>query len=81
MSLSDICKSLSLGITIRVSSTSLMPELLLLLEQILLPSNPKGLVTTPTVRAPSSCATSTIIGDAPVPVPPPPAVINHIGPF
>ena len=41
-----------------------------------LPSNSKGLVTTPTVRAPiSSLAISAITGAAPVPVPPPsPAV-------
>ena len=40
-----------------------------------LPSNMKGFVTTPTVRAPISRATSATIGAAPVPVPPPiPAV-------
>ena len=42
-----------------------------------LPSKPKGLVTTPTVRMPISRATSATIGPAPVPVPPPmPAVMN-----
>ena len=42
-----------------------------------LPSKPKGLVTTPTVSAPTSRATSAITGAAPVPVPPPrPAVTN-----
>ena len=44
-----------------------------------LPSNAKGLVTTPTVNAPTSLAHSATIGAAPVPVPPPiPAVINTI---
>ena len=43
----------------------------------LLPSNEKGLVTTPTVKMPSSLATSATTGPAPVPVPPPmPAVIK-----
>ena len=41
------------------------------------PSNPNGFVTTPTVRASSSRASSAITGAAPVPVPPPsPAVTN-----
>ena len=41
------------------------------------PSNPKGLVTTAIVRAPSSVERLPIIGAAPVPVPPPsPAVTN-----
>ncbi len=39
------------------------------------PSKRNGLVTTPTVRAPSSCAICAMMGAAPVPVPPPmPAV-------
>src|SRR5437867_12154740 len=38
----------------------------------LLPSISKGLVTTATVRMPSSCATCATTGAAPVPVPPPP---------
>ena len=43
------------------------------------PSNIKGRVTTPTVKAPDSLATRAIIGAAPVPVPPPiPAVIKII---
>ena len=43
------------------------------------PSNWNGLVTTPTVRTPSSRAACAIIGAAPVPVPPPiPAVIKHM---
>ena len=42
-----------------------------------LPSNLKGLVTTPTVSAPASWAISATVGAAPVPVPPPmPAVMN-----
>ena len=42
-----------------------------------LPSKPNGRVTTPTVSAPSSRASSAITGAAPVPVPPPsPAVTN-----
>ena len=42
-----------------------------------LPSKENGLVTTPTVKAPISLATSATIGAAPVPVPPPmPAVTN-----
>ena len=45
----------------------------------LAPSKEKGLVTTPTVKIPSSFATSATTGPAPVPVPPPiPAVINTI---
>ncbi|CSB38950.1 Uncharacterised protein [Vibrio cholerae] len=44
-----------------------------------LPSKLKGLVTTATVKMPSSFATSAITGAAPVPVPPPiPAAINTI---
>ena len=42
-----------------------------------LPSKANGRVTTPTVRAPSSRASSAMTGAAPVPVPPPlPAVTN-----
>ena len=41
------------------------------------PSKSKGLVTTPTVRMPRSCAMRAITGAAPVPVPPPmPAVMK-----
>ena len=44
-----------------------------------LPSNANGLVTTATVRMPSSCAISATTGAAPVPVPPPmPAVRNSM---
>ena len=43
------------------------------------PSNWNGLVTTPTVKTPSSRAACAMIGAAPVPVPPPiPAVIKHM---
>ena len=43
----------------------------------MLPSKPKGRVTTPTVRAPKSLAIRAITGAAPVPDPPPiPAVIK-----
>jgi hypothetical protein len=42
-----------------------------------LPSKKKGLVTTPTVRQPSSRAICAMTGAAPVPVPPPmPAVMK-----
>ena len=45
----------------------------------LLPSNWKGLVTTPTVSTPSSRAAWAMIGAEPVPVPPPmPAVMKHM---
>ncbi len=44
-----------------------------------LPSKAKGLVTTATVRMPSSRAISATTGAAPVPVPPPmPAVMNSM---
>jgi hypothetical protein len=62
--------------TIRVSTAAsrrLMPSSAFLPR--FLPSKPKGLVTTPTVRAPQSRATWAMTGAAPVPVPPPmPAV-------
>ena len=46
---------------------------------LILPSNPKGLVTTPTVSIPISFAKLSYNGAAPVPVPPPiPAVTNTI---
>ena len=45
----------------------------------LAPSNWNGLVTTPTVRIPSSRADCAMIGAAPVPVPPPmPAAMKHM---
>jgi hypothetical protein len=68
----------SLGITIRVSTCSArraMPSSACRCR--LRPSKPNGLVTMPTVRAPTSLATSATIGAAPVPVPPPmPAAMN-----
>ncbi len=70
---STICSSFSFGTVIRVS-TSLrsrsIPSSACAMR--FLPSNSKGLVTAPTVRAPISClAISAITGAAPVPVPPP----------
>src|SRR5690625_6964778 len=44
----------------------------------LLPSKEKGLVTTPTVRAPKSFAICAITGAAPVPVPPPIPAVTKI---
>ncbi len=72
--------SLSLETTKRVSTlsrNSCIPASACILR--LRPSNPKGMVTIPTVRIPISFATAAITGAAPVPVPPPiPAVINSI---
>ena len=68
----------SLGMMSREStrpSRSRMPSLAWSMRR--LPSNLKGLVTTPTVRQPASRAISATVGAAPVPVPPPmPAVMN-----
>ena len=69
----------SFGMTIRVSTISerfLMPSTAE--PERLRPSKVKGLVTTPTVRAPTSfLAMSATTGAAPVPVPPPsPAVMK-----
>ncbi len=65
-----------LGMTMRVSTAALSsasPCSACLRRR--LPSKRKGLVTTPTVRAPDCLATSATIGAPPVPVPPPmPAV-------
>ena len=76
---SAMSSSLSLGMTIMVSTHServWMPSSALALR--LRPSKVKGLVTTATVRAPTSfMAMSATIGAAPVPVPPPsPAVMK-----
>ena len=75
-----ICNNLSFGTVINVSTLSfrcLIPSSAFLI--LILPSNPKGLVTTPTVRIPISLAILATIGAAPVPVPPPiPAVTNTI---
>ena len=67
-----------LGMTISVSTdccSSVMPASAMRRRRE--PSNWKGLVTTPTVRMPSSRAARATTGAAPVPVPPPmPAVMN-----
>ena len=70
--LSIISLNLSFGITIMVSTCFLSSSIPTSACSILfLPSNLKGLVTIPTVSAPSSWAISATIGAAPVPVPPP----------
>jgi len=78
--LSTIWSRRSLGITIKVSACSfirLMPSSAD--ADRLAPSNVKGRVTTPMVRAPTSLAICETMGAAPVPVPPPrPAVTNTI---
>ena len=70
------CSKRSLGMVIRVSTFSLsftIPFSAWFMRRR--PSNIKGLVTTPTVRAPTSLAHSATTWAAPVPVPPPiPAV-------
>ena len=70
--LSTISRSLSFGITIRVSTLSLRRSIPLRAFVIrVLASKRNGLVTTPTVRIPISFARRAITGAAPVPVPPP----------
>ena len=74
---STTASSFSFGITISVSTCSRrrsMPSTAWRMRWV--PSKSNGLVTVPTVSAPTSClATSAITGAAPVPVPPPsPAV-------
>ena len=73
-------KSFSFKTTIKEStlaSNSAKPDSALFMRRV--PSNSKGLVTTPTVRIPISRATRATTGAAPVPVPPPiPAVTNNI---
>jgi hypothetical protein len=76
----EITFNLSFGITSKVStfSCSLSIPVWACFER-LMPSNEKGRVTTPTVKAPVSLAMSAITGAAPVPVPPPiPAATNII---
>ena len=72
------CSNRSLGITSSVSTfdaSSSIPNSAC--SARFLPSKPNGRVTTPTVSAPSSRASSAMTGAAPVPVPPPsPAVTN-----
>ena len=73
---SEISRRRSLGITMRVSTSSrsvVTPPSAWAARR--LPSKEKGRVTTPTVRAPASRAILATTGAAPVPVPPPsPAV-------
>ena len=76
---STTASSFSFGITIIVSTCSRrrsMPSTAWRMRWV--PSKSNGLVTTPTVSAPTSCLeTSATTGAAPVPVPPPsPAVTN-----
>ena len=73
-----ICSSRSFGIVISVSTTSCRASMPCSAWRLRTPpSKRKGLVTTATVSAPSSLATSATIGAPPVPVPPPsPAVTN-----
>ena len=69
----------SLGMTMRVSTLSESVSMPLMADwERLRPSKVNGLVTTPTVRAPTSfLAMSATTGAAPVPVPPPsPAVMK-----
>ena len=68
----------SFSITISVSTLSRSSSMpIIAWSARLRPSKPNGLVTTPTVSAPSSRAISATIGAPPVPVPPPsPAVTN-----
>ena len=78
--LSIICNSLSFGITTKVST---FPFKLSIprsaCDNLFLPSNVNGLVTTPIVNIPISFAACATTGAAPVPVPPPiPAVTNTI---
>src|SRR3990172_5493573 len=70
----------SLGMTMSVSTRSRRPAMpSSACWRRFVPSNPKGLVTTATVSAPTSRATDATSGEAPVPVPPPmPAVMNTI---
>ena len=78
--LSTISNNLSFGITIRVSTSSLIfsiPCSALVMRTFA--SNRKGFVTTPTVKIPMSLASFATTGAAPVPVPPPmPQVTNTI---
>ena len=78
--LSTILNNLSFGIVTKVSTLSFKVFIpISAWSNLFLPSNGKGLVTTPTVSIPIDLAISAITGAAPVPVPPPiPAVINTI---
>ena len=76
--LSTTSRSFWLGMTMRVSTfplSSSRASSATLIRRI--PSKAKGLVTTATVRAPASLASSATSGAPPLPVPPPiPAVIK-----
>mmetsp|Transcript_8072 Transcript_8072/g.18422 ORF Transcript_8072/g.18422 Transcript_8072/m.18422 type:complete len:329 (+) Transcript_8072:388-1374(+) len=76
VSLGTICKRRSFDTTMRVSTSARSFSIASLACFIRRPpSNPKGLVTTPTVSAPCSLAICATTGAAPDPVPPPmPAV-------
>jgi hypothetical protein len=78
--LSIIERILSFGIVIRVSTLSLsFSKPSSHWNALLCHSNPKGLVTTHTTKAPSHLAISAMIGDAQVPVQPHiPQVMNTI---
>ncbi len=79
MSSPSTCISFSLGMMISESTWRASASMPVLAARTRLPSNMKGLVTTATVRMPSSLATSATTGAAPVPVPPPmPAVMNNM---
>ena len=80
MSLGTTDRSLWFGITMSVSTRSFNSAIPSCARFIRFgPSNIKGLVTMPTVKAPKSLAISATIGAAPVPVPPPiPAVTKII---
>ena len=69
-----------LGMTIRVSTVRFSSSIpCSAWRNRFLPSKTKGLVTTPTVKAPTSRATCATTGAPPVPVPPPmPAVMKII---
>ena len=77
---STISSNLSFGMTIRVSTFSLIfeiPPIAFIIR--VFASKRKGFVTTPTVRIPISLASLATTGAAPVPVPPPiPQVTNTI---
>ncbi len=73
-------RSLSLGITIKVSTTaSILSKPFMAFSILFLPSIVKGKVTTPITNEPSFFASDAITGAAPVPVPPPkPQVMKTI---
>ena len=73
-------RSLSFGITIKVSTTdSILSNPSIAFSSLFLPSIVKGNVTTPIVKAPCFFANAATTGAPPVPVPPPiPQVIKTI---